>query len=133
MKNKSLLQRDVDKLAKHLDIEVQGDFARVIIRNFPLPEQWEEDYSDLLIVIPDDFPQHMPTVYVRNTCRMRYKNKPGYGYFHSYNRKDPLWAEGWAWLCFQNVWDPAQAGLIQFLVAVERAISEARADRDEVQ
>ena len=64
MKNIALLKRDVELLRQQFKIEVIGDYDEIIIENFPLPENFDRSFDNILLVIPQDFPINYPSIFI---------------------------------------------------------------------
>ena len=132
-RNFARIEKDLALIRKAFKVDVEGNYERVIVRKFPLPSNWSRRNSDLLLVLPEDFPLRPPLFYLEKSLKLKFPDG-SFGYFHSFNSGYPLWREGWGWLCSESEgwkggWDPARDGLMSFLQKVEVMLPTAVADR----
>lgn len=76
------------------------------IRRLPLPRGWNKAASELLILIPEAYPEIPPDkFYLDPDLRDRNGHSPGH-----YFKANELSDSGWAWLCLHlgNNWAPRQ-------------------------
>lgn len=132
MRNTSLIEQELALLRQHFNVEIVGNYDQVIICGYPLPDNWEQAKADLLLLLPGNFPQGPPKLYISNTSRLRFARSDRLGYFHSFNKTDPLWTEGWGWLCFDVSWLPAEDGVFSFLQKMDTALAQIHADRNDL-
>lgn len=129
MRNIALLKRDVDLLRQQFEVVVNGNFDEIIIRDFPLPENFDRRLADVLLLIPSNFPLHPPRIFLPRETKIKFPNSIGYGQFHSFNYDNSFWERGWGYMCFHIRWSPAEnPGLIKFLQFMENALSMVYAD-----
>ena len=130
MRNITILKRDIEILKEGFDVEIIGNFERIIIKQFPLPENFDPRYVDILLVILNNFPLTPPQLFLPKYTKIKFPNSDRWGQFHSFSRKHILWQEGWGWMCFSTTWDPNKDGLITFLQKIENPLALVRADRE---
>lgn len=94
---KSRIQHEV-ALLKTLGLQVEWDAeegAWVQIRALRLPAGLGREQTDLLLLIPNDYPRTPPSgIYVAQGLRL-----PDH-YFEYKGTHNPLGDKGWAWYCF---------------------------------
>ena len=138
-RNVAAIDRDLKAIRQQFQVDAAPPYDRIVIRRFPLPRSWRPTESDLLLVMPSDYPLNQPSLFVQNHCRIRFRSRDAYGGFHSFDRKHALWKEGWAWVCFWNAgeekggvpWDPVRDSLVTYLQKAIDTMASAGADREE--
>jgi hypothetical protein len=133
MKNKSKIRKDVLLLKQGFQIEHDDTFTHLVIKSYPLTDHWEHNFTNLKLIIPENFPSLPPSLYVElNKCKIYFPDKKRLGYFHSYNISNPFFKEGWVWLCFPGTWDPSFDTIITFLQKIDFCLSTIWADTNEL-
>jgi hypothetical protein len=89
------------------------DYQWVHLSLFPLPSGWNESTTDLLIEIPQAYPQVPPQrFYLKKGLRDQYGRMAGH-YFEESPSLNPYRAKGWAYLCLHLLeWNPAHDTLL---------------------
>ena len=91
------------------------------IRNFRLPPGWNRETTDLLVMLPPEYPMVPPgRFFVKPGLRLASSNAAAGGYSESTRELD----EEWAWFgCSVDGWDPIYS-LETFMGVIERSLRE---------
>ncbi|HML74400.1 MAG TPA: E2/UBC family protein [Anaerohalosphaeraceae bacterium] len=99
------LIEDLEILSLGYDISVEDNGERIIIHNFKLPPGYNYNTTEVLIMIPDDYPVKPPgigsdRIYLPADLRFHGKKLDEFRDHHDPDLGD------WGWFCFENIdWD----------------------------
>ena len=110
--NINVLEHDLIELSYDYRIDVDEDLEYFIVRQFKLPPGYNTSAIDIMVEIPDDYPESPPGVgeshvYVPEGLLFHGQEPEDY---HDWTGPD-----GWAWWCYSSIsWDPCKDNLITF-------------------
>ncbi len=107
------------------NVRVGEQCSSIMITNLPLPAGWNRPSTNMLILIPPDYPTSPPGplpngAYLSLGLRYHGQEPP------DYHEKIAVAEQGWAWICYEDVsgWDPRQDDLLTFISMVFARVTE---------
>ncbi len=84
------------------------DYSWVHIKKrFKMPPGWSKNYTDLLVVIPESYPNVAPSNFYMDQHMQDSKGFSASHYFDKASGLNPYADRGWAWLCIHiQAWNP---------------------------
>ena len=120
-------QREIDLLRERYgEIEQGQDRDWLLFKHFRLPEGWNREETELLVLIPPGYPTTPPdNFYVRSGLRLEDETMPA-----SYTDVQTVLGESWGQFSFHSKeWNPSMDlddgdSLLTFLLAAEHRLKE---------
>lgn len=111
---------------KYSETEHGPNLDWVLFKQFPLPEGWNREATELIIIIPPGYPTTAPdNFFVRNGLRLKTGQMPG-----NYSENQSVLGGSWAQFSFHaERWNPSSDirdgdNLLTFMLEVERRLKE---------
>lgn len=111
---------------KYGELEHGQNLDWMLFRKFPLPQGWNRESTELLVIIPPGYPATPPdNFFVRNGLRTASGSPPG-----NYSENQSVLSGSWAQFSFHaQEWNPSPDpavgdGLLTFMLGVERRLKE---------
>ena len=130
-RNTARLEQDLRELSRVFHLLVDDELQFVIVRGLKLPPGYNLRNTELLLVLPSDYPSSPPgvggsPVYLSPALRLNGRTLDDLHDHRTPEFDTPSYGP-WAWFCYEQVdWSPVRDNLIKFVEVVRADLTQPK-------